>query len=202
MKSELGTAPLKLNNSKLKSMLFILHSSAFILALIAVAHGQQTFPAPPADRSLIYVAGAGGTLEALPFEAGATPLKADAVAGSDKRSYVELKGLEATKVINDALPRFYLFVPDEAGAHPPFLVRLTPKRNARRVTAMAQKGLKGFAIYSEEIVKPHYRVLERTGGMMYMEITPRESLAPGEYAIIGTDLQRVATFRVSASPVR
>jgi hypothetical protein len=64
---------------------------------------------------------------------------------------------------------------------------------------MAQKGLKGFAIYSEEIVKPHYRVLGRADGLLYMEISPRESLTPGEYAIIGTDLQRIATFRVAAA---
>ncbi|MBV9210990.1 MAG: hypothetical protein JOZ52_10195 [Acidobacteria bacterium] len=176
-------------------MLFILHPSAFILAF-------QTFPAPPADRALVYLAGTGGLLEALPFEAGATPLKAEAVATSDKRSYVELKGAQAAKAIDDPLPRIYLFVPDAEGVHPPFLVRMTEKGKARRVTAMAQKGLKGYAIDSEEIVKPHYRVLSREGGMLYMEITPRESLMPGEYAIIGTDLQRVATFRVVAAPVR
>jgi hypothetical protein len=163
---------------------------------------QQTFPAPPADRALVYLASAGGALEALPFEAGATPLKAEMVAANDKRSYIELKGAEAAKVISETLPRIYLFVADAAGGHPPFLVRLTEKGKARRVTAMAQKGLKGYAIDSEEIVKPHYRVLLREGGMLYMEITPRESLLPGEYAIIGTDLQRVATFRVASPPVR
>jgi hypothetical protein len=189
---------LKLKLLSLMSMLFILPPSSFILAFQA----QQTFPAPPADRALVYLAGAGGALEALPFEAGATPLKAEMVAKSDKRSYVELKGAEASKVISDTLPRIYLFVADAAGVHPPFLVRLTEKGKARRVTAMAQKGLKGYAIDSEEIVKPHYRVLLREGGMLYMEITPRESLLPGEYAIIGTDLQRVATFRVASPPVR
>jgi hypothetical protein len=171
--------------------------AAFLLCVIqTLAQAQQSFPAPPADRAQIYLAGEGGALEALPFEAGTTPLKAEAVAGSDKRSYIELKGLAAAKAIRDTSPRFYLFVRDEAGAHPPFLVRLSQKRDARRVTAMAQKGLKGFAIYSEEIVKPHYRVLSRADGMLYMEISPRESLTPGEYAIIGTDLQRIATFRV------
>jgi hypothetical protein len=205
-KAEPRTAQLKMNNSKLKSTSFILHPSAFILALLlvsyAVVDAQQSFPAPPADRSLIYIASEGGALEALPFEVGATPLKADAPAGQDKRSYVELKGAQAAKATGNTSPRFYLFVPDVEGAHPPFLVRLSPKRNARRVTAMAQKGLKGFAIDSALIVKPLYRVLAREGGMMYMEISPRESLLPGEYAIIGTDLQRVATFRVASAPVR
>jgi hypothetical protein len=64
---------------------------------------------------------------------------------------------------------------------------------------MAQKGYKGFAIDSEEIIKPHYRVLGRDNGLIYMEIRPREPLMFGEYAIIGTDLARVATFRVAAA---
>ncbi|MBV9958113.1 MAG: hypothetical protein JO360_06810 [Acidobacteria bacterium] len=186
---------LKINCSWLRSVLFI-------LLLLCAVQAQQSFPAPPADRAQIYLVNDAGALEALPFEAGTTPLKALAVAGSDKRSYVELKGTAAAKSIREALPRFYLFVPDAAGAHPPFLVRLSERRGARRVTAMAQKGLRGFAIDSEEIVKPHYRVLQRADGLLYMEISPRESLTPGEYAIIGADLQRIATFRVvsAASP--
>jgi len=32
-----------------------------------------------------------------------------------------------------------------------------------------------------------------------MELRPRVSLMPGEYAIIGNDLTRVATFRVIAA---
>ncbi len=160
------------------------------------ASAQDAFPAPPADQTLIYVADKGNALAPLPFERGATPLRADAVAGSDKRSYVELKGDRAATVIANDVPRFYLFVPDQSGVHPPFLVRLTERRGARRVTAMAQKNLRGFAVASEEIVKPHYRVLARDGGMLFMEVRPRLSLLPGEYAIIGTDLARVATFRI------
>jgi hypothetical protein len=186
-------------NSLLGFMKLSLKAALLLCVVHAFAQAQQSFPAPPADRTLIYLAGEAGALEALPFETGRTPLRAEAVAGSDKRSYIELKGDAAAKAIGNTSPRFYLFVRDEAGAHPPFLVRLSPKRNARRVTAMAQKGLKGFAIYSEEIVKPHYRVLSRADGMLYMEISPRESLTPGEYAIIGTDLQRIATFRVDSA---
>lgn len=160
---------------------------------------QDAFPAPPADRALIYLVNESGAVEPLPFETGMTPLKADEVAGSDKTSYIELKGAQASKIISQFEPRFYLFVKDEANAHPPFIVRLTQKRGGRRVTAMAQKGLRGFAIYSEEIVKPHYRVLGREGGMLYMEIRPRLPLAPGEYAVIGSDLQRIATFRLAGA---
>lgn len=160
---------------------------------------QESFPSPPADRTLIYVADERGTLSPFAFETGATPLSIEAVAKGDKRSYVELKGANSTTVITNILPRFYLFLPDDAHAKPPFIVRLTEKRGARRVTAMAQKGYKGFAIDSEEIVKPHYRVLGREGGMIFMEIRTREPLMFGEYAIIGTDLQRIATFRVGAS---
>jgi hypothetical protein len=160
---------------------------------------QETFPAPPSDRASIYIADERGALAPLAFEAGTTPLNVEAVAKGDKRSYVELKGERSATVITNVEPRFYLFVADDEHAKPPFVVRLTEKRGARRVTAMAQKGYKGFAIDSEEIVKPHYRVLGREGGMLFMEIRAREPLLLGEYAIVGTDLQRVATFRVAAT---
>jgi hypothetical protein len=166
---------------------------------------QESFPAPPADRAPIYIADERGALAPLAFEAGTTPLSIETVAKGDKRSYVELKGERSATVITNVEPRFYLFVADDSHAKPPFIVRLTEKRGARRVTAMAQKGYKGFAIDSEEIVKPHYRVLGREDGMLFMEIRAREPLMLGEYAIVGTDLQRVATFRVAApgiEPVR
>ncbi|HEV2914180.1 MAG TPA: hypothetical protein VGX92_12940 [Pyrinomonadaceae bacterium] len=160
---------------------------------------QQTFPAPPADRTLVYVADETGALAALPFEAGATPIKTDEVAKSDKISYVEVKGASAATTVRGDEPRLYVFVPDKTEAHPPFLVRLEAKRGARRVTAVTQRGLRGYAIASEEIVKPRYRVLARDGQQVYMEIRPREPLLPGEYAIVGTDLQRIATFRVAGA---
>ncbi|MDT4954700.1 MAG: hypothetical protein QOJ02_2838 [Acidobacteriota bacterium] len=159
---------------------------------------QDSFPAPPADRTLIYIADEKNALTPLAFETGTTPLRVDAAAKSDKRSYVELKGERAAFLITNDDPRFYLFLPDEASAKPPFVVRLAEKGGGRRVTAMAQKGYKGFAIVSDEIIKPHYRVLSREGGMIFMEIRMREPLMLGEYAIIGTDLQRIATFRVAA----
>ena len=81
-------------------------------------------------------------------------------------------------------------------------MRLTQKRGARRVVAMAKKGYKGFAIGSEEIVKPHYRVLGREGGMLFMEVRTREPLLLGEYAIIGTDLKQIATFGIAGARMR
>ena len=162
---------------------------------------QESFPTPPADRSLVYLADEKGALAALPLETGTMPIKTDEAAKSDKVSYVELKGASAATLARGDDPRLYVFVPDQPGAHPPFLVRLTPKRGARRVTAITQRGLRGYAIASEEIVKPHYRVLARDGGMVYMEIRPREPLLPGEYAIVGTDLQRIATFRVAGAAI-
>jgi hypothetical protein len=158
---------------------------------------QESIPAPPADRALIYLADERGALAALPFETGVMPIKTDEVAKSDKISYVELKGASASTTAKNDEPRLYVFVPDQPGAHPPFLVRLTNRKGARRVTAITQRGMRGYAIASEEIVKPRYRVLGREGGMVYMEIRPREALLPGEYAIVGTDLQRIATFRVA-----
>jgi hypothetical protein len=160
---------------------------------------QETYPAPPADRTLVYIADDSQALVALPFEAGTTPLSIDKVAGSDKRSYVELKGLTATTTLKTNEPRFYLFVTDAPGAHPPFIVSLTPKGTARRVTAIAQKGFKGLAIDSGEIIKPHYRVLGHEGAQVFMEIRTRDMLLPGEYAIIGADLERIATFRIAGA---
>ncbi len=157
---------------------------------------EESLPSPPADRTLIYFAAEKNALAPLAFEAGTTPLNVEQVAKGDKRSYVELKGENSTSVITNFLPRFYFFLPDTKDAKPPFIVRLTEKRGARRVAAMAQKGYKGYAIDSEEIVKPHHRVLGREGGMIFMEIRPREPLLTGEYAIIGTDLKQVATFSV------
>lgn len=165
----------------------------------ASSSAQASFPAPPTDRALVYIADESNALSALPFEAATTPLAIERAAGSDKRSYVELKGESAATTLKTNEPRFYLFVPDAAGVHPPFIVNLTVKRSSRRVTAMAQKGFKGFAIDSGEIIKPHYRVLGHEGGMYYMEISPRDMLLPGEYAIIGTDLGRVATFRIAGA---
>jgi hypothetical protein len=163
---------------------------------------QETFPAPPADRTLVYVSSERGALAALPFEVGTTPLRIEAVAGSDKRSYVELKGESAATVLTFDDPRFYLYVPDQKDIHPPFLVRLTVKGKARRVTALAQKGQRGYAISSEEIIMPHYRVLGREGGMLYMELRARQPLVPGEYALIGSDLARIATFHVAGESNR
>jgi hypothetical protein len=163
---------------------------------------QETFPAPPADRTPVYFTDESNALVALPFEAGTTPLVVDKVAGGDKRSYVELRGLSAATTLKSNEPRFYLFVPDVPNVHPPFIVSLSERRGARRVTVLAQKGLKGFAVDSEQIIKPHYRVLGRSDGMTYMEIRPREWLMPGEYAIIGTDLGRIATFRIAGASQR
>lgn len=183
----------------------ILSSGLCAVAGLAVSSGsgfqglraQETFPSPPADRTLVYTADEKKALTPIAFETGTTPLRIETTARRDKRSYVELKGQHAATVIANDEPRFYVFLPDEASAKPPFIVRLTEKGNARRVTAMSQKGYTGFAIVSDEIVKPHYRVLSREGGMIFMEIRLREPLMLGEYAVIGTDLQRIAAFRIS-----
>jgi hypothetical protein len=159
---------------------------------------QGSFPAPPADRSLTYWrVDENAALQPLPVEVGTTTLRPAVPAGSDKTSHVELKGESAPTIIASSEPHFFLFVPDTSGGHPPLLVRLTSKRGSRRVTAMAQRGQRGFAIPGEEIVKPRYRVLGRDGGMIYMEVWGREPLPPGEYAFVGSEVARIATFRIS-----
>ena len=159
--------------------------------------GQEFLPAPPADRALVYILDDQNKLVPLPFEPGQTPLRSDTVAKSTKSSYIELKGEHASTIPNTTIPRWFLFTYQRPGVHPPFLVRLTPHGGARRVTAIAQKGLTGFAIDSEQIIKPSVRVLARVEGeQVFVEFRPRSSLIPGEYAIIGDDLARLATFRV------
>lgn len=148
------------------------------------------------------MAGDNGQLVSIPFETGRTPLKATEVAKGDRTSYVEVPGEHSQTNITDMDPRIYVFVPDQPGAHPPFLVALTGKKGARRVTALTERGRSGYAIAAEEIVKPHYRVLAKEGGLVFMEIHPRSPLMAGEYAIMGSDLSRVATFSVGSASKR
>jgi hypothetical protein len=159
---------------------------------------QEFLPSPPSDRTLIYRLDEHNKLEPLPFESGQTPLRPDQVAKSTKISYIELKGEHADTVFQTATPRVFLFTYQRPGSHPPFLVWLTPRKGNRRVTAIAQKGMSGYAISSDEIIKPTVRGLVKEGGLVFMEVRPRVSLMPGEYAIIGDDLARIATFRVIA----
>ena len=186
------------------SILILLALPAMGLAFQARVSGilpvmQESIPSPPADRTLVYVADEKGILTPLAFEIGTTPLNVETVAKGDKRSYVALRGASSATALSSLDPHVYLFLSDEPNPKPPLIVRLNEKRGARRVSAMAQKGFKGFAVDSNEIVKPHYRVLGRVDGMIFMEIRSREPLLHGEYAIIGTDLQRIATFRVGST---
>ncbi len=174
----------------------------FVVFLLSAEAAQEFLPSPPPDRGLVYVLDDQNKLAPLLFEKGQTPLHPEKVAGSTKVSYVELKGDHSATTITNNMPRWFLFTYERPGAHPPFLVWLTPRRGARRVTAIAQRGTSGFAISSEEIVKPSIRVLAKDGDQVFMEFRPRTSLMPGEYAIIGDDLTRIATFRVSAAAER
>jgi hypothetical protein len=157
---------------------------------------QEFLPSPPADHGLIYFLDPQNQLRSLPYEKAETPLHPEEVARSTKSSYIELKGEHSATVL-PANTRIFLFTIDHGGAHPPLIVWLTARKGARRVTAIAQKGSKGFAISAAEIVKPSARGLAKNGEEVFRELRPRGSLMPGEYAIIGEDLSRVATFRVA-----
>lgn len=177
---------------------------SFIIVLLFClvdGFGQEFLPSPPADKALIYTLDDRNNLVALPFEAAGTPLNTKAAAKSNKTSYIELKGAHAATTLGPT-PRLFLFTTQRQGTHPPFLVWLTPKSGNRRATAIAQAGMAGYAISSDEIVKPSIRVLAQVGDEVFLEIRPRTSLVPGEYAIIGEDLTRVATFRVLADAMR
>lgn len=178
-------------------------AAALVLAIGAfrAAMAQEFLPAAPSDRSLIYTLDNSNKLVPLPFESARTPLKLTEKAKSTKTSYVEISGEHATLVLS-SMPRIFLFTKQAQGTHPPFIVWLTLKHGARRATAIAQAGLSGLAIASEEIVKPTIRVLANLGEEVFIELRPRSSLVPGEYAIIGDDLTRVATFQVAPETLR
>lgn len=167
----------------------------FWLGHLALTAQQETLPAPPADHSLIYVLNQSRELVALPFESATTPIRTNQVAKSTSTSYLEIKGEHAATVVL-ANASIFVFTIDRGGAHPPMIVWLTPHGGSRRVTAIAERGRAGFAISSSEIVRPIPRGLSKNGDEVFMELRPRVSLMPGEYAIIGSDLTRVATFRV------
>ncbi len=157
-----------------------------IISLARLSAAQEFLPAPPADRTAIYILEDQNKLVPLRFEQGQTPLHPNEVAKSTKTSYIELKGEQAPTIMRTDVPRIFLFTFERQGTHPPFIV----------CTAIAQKGMRGFAIDSDQIIKPTVRVLTKDGDQVFMEMRPRNSLIPGEYAIIGDDLARIATFRV------
>jgi hypothetical protein len=161
---------------------------------------QEFLPSPPSDKTLIYILDSHNNLVALPYETGRTPLKITEKARTSKTSYLEINGEKAATTLM-AMPRIFLFTSERVGTHPPFIVWLESRRGARRVTAVTQAGMTGFAIDSAQIVKPTVRVLAKSGDEVFMEIRPRTSLVPGEYAIIGDDLTRIATFRVATASV-
>jgi hypothetical protein len=175
----------------------------FIVTLAARTDCAQEFlPSPPSDHSLIYVLDEQNKLVPLRFEPGQTPLHSNEVAKRTKVSFIELNDEHSATTLTTA-PRLFLFTSSRQGTHPPFLVWLTPHRGARRVTAIAQKGMQGFAIDSEAIIKPSIRVLARLDGdRVFIELRPRSSLIAGEYAIIGDDLTRIATFRIVVGATR
>ena len=175
----------------------LLTTAAVALKLGREVAAQTSYPKPPSDRTLIYVADEKNALAALPFETATTPLRVAEVARNNKMSYLELQGLTSATTLRTSTPRFYLFIKDQQGVRPAFIVRLTNKKKTRRVGATAQKGLSGFGVPAEEIIKPRLLVLGREDGMLFMEVRPREPLLPGEYAFVGADLSRVATFRIA-----
>ena len=184
----------------LKMKMLALTPFVLLLSIVAwlspgPAKAQEFLPAAPADSSLVYRLDQQNALVPIAFERAETPLHPDETAKRTRVSYVELKGEHSPTVLG-ADQRIFLFTIERGGAHPPLIVWLTPRRGARRATAIAQQGMAGFAISSEEIVKPFVRGLAKDGDQVFMELRPRVSLMPGEYAIIGNDLTKVATFRV------
>jgi len=181
-----------------KSILQVASTLAILICALQISAAQEFQPSPPPDHSLIYVLDQQNQLTSLPFEQAEAPFHANEIAKNTKTSYIELKGEHAATTLSPT-QRIFVFTIDRGGAHTPMIVWLTPHRGARRVTVTTERGLAGFAISSDQIVKPAVRGLNKNGDEVFMELRPRVSLMPGEYAIIGSDLSRVATFRVTAA---
>ncbi len=168
-------------------------------------HTQQSYPDVPGDITKIYYAAAENNLAPLPYERGIISVNAYAVARADKTSEVKLDGPQSATLLHSSTPSFYVFVADEMDPPPHLLIRLTSKKASRRFTVTLTKGRKGYAPLSEENIRLDYRILDRLpieagkGRILfinYMEIHPRQPLAPGDYAIIGDSLTDIATFRI------
>ena len=168
------------------------------LAVGFVRGAQEKLPQPPADTTQVYISSTAGEPVVLPVEGGNSSLKVADVAGRDRNGFIELDGTSSALVVDRSDPHVYLFVPRGSNVHPAFLVRLEVKGGKRRLPIQVQKGLSGFAVPTGHIVIPHYRVLSAVGELNFMEITPRFPLVAGEYAVVGEDLKRIATFRVVA----
>ena len=181
-----------------KSIFQLVTVLATLICALQINAAQEFLPSPPPDHSLIYVLDPQDQLTPLPFEQAESPLHPNEIVKNTKTSYVELKGEHAATVLSPT-QRIFVYVTDRGGAHTPMIVWLTPHHGARRVMVTTERGLAGFAISSDQIVKPAVRGLNKNGDEVFMELRPRVSLMPGEYAIIGSDLSRVATFRVTAA---
>ncbi|MEO8435821.1 MAG: hypothetical protein ABI596_13055 [Pyrinomonadaceae bacterium] len=169
------------------------------------ASSQEPVLAVPDDPTKIYYTDAQNRLAPLPFESSITPLDPFVFAKSDRIGRAELKGLNAATTLTVSDPRFYVFVADRMDPPPHQLVRLTGKNGNRRFTVVSTRGRKGYSPMAAESIELKYRILERlrvaagkgrTLFINYLEIRPRHSLPPGEYAIIGDSLQDIATFRI------
>ena len=189
------------NDSMIYRVCFVFITGAVLLSALVSARNQDFLPTPPPDKTLVYTLNERNVLTPLAFETGSTPLKVTEKAKSTRTSYVEIAGPNSSTTLSSN-PRLFLYTAERQGSHPPFIVWLTAKRGARRATAIVQAGMTGYGIASEEIVKPNLRVLAKSGDEVFIELRPRTSLVPGEYAIIGDDLTRIATFRVEAESPR
>jgi hypothetical protein len=177
----------------------------FVVPQTQLAATQESLRTIPNDPTRVYYEDGAGKPTVVPFESNTTSLNPFVKAAKDKVGYAELKGPKAATVLSDRKPRFYVFVADKMDPPPHQLVRLTGQKNRRRFTVVTTKGRMGYSPLEVESIRLEYRLLERlrvAGGsgrflfLNYMELRPRQELAPGEYAIIGHSLLDIATFRI------
>ncbi|MFN2455314.1 MAG: hypothetical protein ABR577_13955 [Pyrinomonadaceae bacterium] len=168
---------------------------------------QDNVDEVPDDISRIYIRDAKNALVPLPYEDVSTSMPVSVMMRNGSAGYVELKGEQSEAVVANSDPRFYLFVIERLDPPPHFLVGLTRKKRARRLTVLAEKGRKGFTPLTDATLKLQYRILSRvpvrtrTGFIiyaLYVEARPLAPLMAGEYAFVGDNFIGITTFRVAS----
>lgn len=188
---------------------FITLACAILPALAGIGSSaeisQQGFPDPPNDLTRVYYLTTEHALLPLPFEPGIAPLNVFVPAKKDQVVQLHVKGPAARTVLTDRRPAFYVFVADRMDPPPHQLVRLAPSKFERQLSISVIRGRKGYAPFGKDNVVLERRLLARlrvAAGpnrvlfVNYMEVRPRTSLDPGEYAIIGDSLADLATFQI------
>jgi hypothetical protein len=159
----------------------------------------------PNDITLAYVKTDSGKFAPLPLEDIVTKLPLPLDAKTTKTGRLEIKNASAQTILRDTKPVFFIFVRVNFDPPPHFLVRLEPTGNCRRINATSAPGNRTFIADFDDVIRVEYRLVEKipvknSSGMIFyvyfMAVRPTSPLVDGEYALLGSNLLQMATFRI------